>query len=145
MNCVIVDAEPGHVKMLSESLRDGDLLELADFGVRPRNAIWYSYRHSLIRKAAFIDGELAALWGIVGVPLGAVGNLWLLTAPPIERAKFTFVREAQREVAEALEIFPQLFGVVSQRYSAAVKFLTLLGFTIHPASGSLHATFEMKR
>lgn len=145
MNYTIVDALPGHVKMLCANLRANDAAELEDFSMPARSAIWKSYRYSLIRKAAFIDGDLAAMWGVVGVPLGSAGNLWLLTTPIIERAKFTFIREAQREVDEALEIFPMLCGLVSQRYTAAVKFLRLLGFTITPLANGPGATFHMVR
>lgn len=145
MTYVIITAVSGHVSMMCEALRPNDRQELLDFGVSAKRALWGSWRNSLIRKAAFVDGEIAALWGIVGTPLGPEGNLWLLTGNAIEKAKFSFIREARREVEEALEIFPALSGVVSVRYTQAVRFLETLGFTVFPAASGPYSTFRMTR
>lgn len=145
MNYAIVNAVSGHVSMMCEALRPNDKEELKDFGVTAKRALWRSWRASMIRKAAFVDGEIAALWGIVGSPLGIEGNIWLLTGTSIERAKYTFIKEARREVHEALEIFPMLTGVVSIRYTQAVRFLELLGFTVFPAENGPYSTFRMTR
>lgn len=144
MNYIIVDALPGHVNMLVESLREADADECRSFGKPPKKAIWFSFRRSLIRKAAFVDGEIAAMWGIGGTALGTIGDLWLMTTPAIERAPFAFIREARREVAEALELFPAVRGFLSCDYTAAVRFVKLLGFSLRPF-GDGFAVFEKVR
>lgn len=136
MNYMIVDAEAEHVKMLCASLRSDDLDEISRFGVSPRRGLWRSFRVSLLRRAAFVDGEIAAMWGVGGTVLGSEGIVWLMTSDAIERAPFAFVREARSEVATMLQIWPRLVGMVSPDYARAVKFLSLLGFSIIP-NGSL--------
>jgi len=144
MNYMIVDALPGHVNMLVERLREEDAKEIKAFGKLPKKAIWESFRLSFIRKAAFVDGEIAAMWGICGPILGPQGDLWLMTTPAIEKAPWAFVREARREVAEALEIFPSVRGILSCDYKAAVRLVKLLGFSLTPW-GDGFALFEKAR
>jgi hypothetical protein len=45
-----------------------------------------SFRHSFIPpKAVFVDGEIAAIWGMGGAILSDTGAPRLITAPAIER------------------------------------------------------------
>lgn len=144
MNYIIVDALPGHVNMLVERLREADAQECHDIGLAPKKAIWHSFRRSFIRKAAFVDGEIAAMWGICGTVLGPLGDLWLMTTPAIERAPFAFIREAKAEVALALELFPRVRGILSCDYTGAVRLVKLLGFKLTPV-GDGFAVFEKAR
>lgn len=127
---IIRPAEPHHIRSLAERLRDDDMAELQAAGTGPMRALWRSYRQSTYAKVAFVDGELAAAWGLAGEPLGRSGRPWLLTAPSVERAPLAFVKEARKEVALMLTINPVLWGYVDDAYTRAIRLLELIGFTI---------------
>jgi hypothetical protein len=126
----IVPAEPRHISHLGKRLRAEDRAELQAMGIGCCKALWQSYRHSIFSRVALVDGELAAAWGMAGCPLGRVGQPWLLTAEPVERAKVAFVREAREEVAKMLSICPSLYGYVDARYRKAIRLLEMLGFEV---------------
>ncbi len=127
---LIVPAEPRLIRELAERLRLDDVAELQAAGTGPMKALWRSYRASHYAKVAFVDGELAAAWGLAGEPLGRSGRPWLLTAPPVERVKRTFVLEARKEVEQMLRINPVLWGYVDDTYKKAIRLLELIGFSI---------------
>lgn len=130
MTCVIVVAEPAHIRLLSTRLRVEDQAEVEAAGMDARKALWRSFRQATLARTAFVDGEIAAMWGIGGCPLGTLGRPWLLTAPPIEHVKVAFIRESRYEVREMLTLFPELRGFVDARYQRAVRLLQVLGFSI---------------
>lgn len=130
MSYAIVPTEPEHIKLLATRLREDDVTELEAAGQTPQKALWRSYRQSSRSKTAFIDGEIAATWGVGGCPLGKVGRPWLLTAPPIEHARIAFLREGRYEVAEMLMTFEELRGFVDGRYHRALCLLDALGFSL---------------
>ncbi len=99
-------------------------------GVTPEYALEVSLRGSLIAKTAFVDGEIAAMYGVGGVALSAVGEPWLLTAPVIERIPVSFVKECRRGLVTWLDIFPRLEGYVDASYGKACGLLAMLGFTL---------------
>ena len=126
----IVRAEPRHVMAMVGQLRAGDAAEVSAAGATQSRALWRSYRKSIISRAALVDGEMAAIWGVAGCPLGTVGATWLLTTPTVEKAKIAFIREARLEVAWMLEIFPELRGICDARYGRALRLLTAHGFKV---------------
>ena len=127
----IVPTVPAHIAALKRNLRQEDADEILRFGLSVQHALWYSYRRSLIRKTALIDGVVAACWGTSGVFMGNAGTPWLITSPEIKRVSpLRVAREYQKEVAEMLNIFPRLENYVDSSYSAAIRLLEIVGFTI---------------
>jgi hypothetical protein len=96
-----------------------------------------------------IDGEPAVVGGVVGSVLGGEGMPWLLTTAAVERAPVAFVREARRNVQQALVAYPSLANYVHAPYKRAIGFLLLLGFAIDPpepiaATGEMFHRFWMR-
>lgn len=90
-----------------------------------------SFRGSLMPpRAAAIDGEVAAMWGLGGDILSDTGEPWLMTAPPVERAPVSFLRVARAELAAMLAIKPRLENYVAADYRKAVRLLEKLGFAL---------------
>ncbi len=139
----IVPTLPSHIALLADRLRAGDAAEIEAAGITPRRALWRSWKRSVFARTAFVDGEIACVWGCAGAPLGPVGEPWLLTAPAIERAKIAFVREARAQVAEWTAVWPRLEGRVLASYARATRLLHFLGFTLEPprAEGASNALF----
>ena len=130
MDYRIVDTEARHIGALAERLREGDLAEVRAAGITPQRALWRSWRASHFAKTGFVGNEVACIFGCGGSPAGPVGEPWLLTAPAIERAKLTFVREARIQVLLMMAVWPRLEGRVLASYTKAVRFLRALGFTV---------------
>ena len=107
-----------------------DAAEIEITGDGTRQALWRSYRKSIIARTVFIDGEIAAMWGMGGCVLGRIGRPWLLTAPPVERVKVSFLREARAGIATMLSICPELRGYVDAHYTRAIRLLEALRFEI---------------
>lgn len=126
----IVDAEREHVAALVQNMRAEDAAEAEALGLRPRAALWRSFRRSILRRTAFIDGEIAAMWGLCGNLLSDEAMPWLATTPAVERMPVAFVKEGRRAIAEMISIRPVLRNVVPARYTKAVGLLYMLGFKL---------------
>ncbi len=135
---------------MADSLRVADMEELAAAGISARKALWRGYRRSLWPKTAFIDGRIAAMWGLDTTGLGEHGCPWLMTTDVIELMPVAFIREAKEEVRMMLQKCRVLENHVLASYIQAVRLLEVLGFTIdppHPAgkNGALFRRFRMER
>ncbi len=91
-----------------------------------------TFRHSLFAGTAFVDGEIAAMWGLCADMLSDCGEPWLVTTNAVEAIPVTFVREGRRQVARMLAVKPRLENMVAARYQRAVRFLEVLGFVVDP-------------
>lgn len=149
----IVDAEIEHVYLLVDRLRPKDLKEIQRLGIKPKRALYRAFKNSLMCRSAFVDGQIAAMWGI-GValrpglsPLSDLGTPWLHTSDAVERIPLFFVRRAKAEVAAMLAIKKRLESWVDADYAEAVKFIRMLGFVVETpapigADGAMFSRFH---
>lgn len=127
----IAPSEPWDVSKLRNNLRPEDENEILRFGVSIQYALWRSYRRALIRKTAFIDGQIAAMWGCGGTFLGNKGMVWLMTTPEVKKVSpLKFTRIYQEEVNNMLKMFKRLENYVDAEYDCAIRLLDIIGFTI---------------
>lgn len=127
----IIPSEPKHIRMMAEFLRDADKREIEAIGLSAYQGVRRSVRGSLIAKAIFVDGELAALFGVGGNILGDIGEPWLVTSPACEKVSpLLFVKVYQKEVLKMLRLFPCLANYVDASYSKAIKLLENSGFKV---------------
>jgi hypothetical protein len=112
-------------------MRPGERAEAIAMGKEPRRLLRASYRNSLVPpKAAFVDGAIAAIWGLGGDILSDTGAPWLVTAGAIERVPVSFVRIARLELMLMLEVRPHLENYVAADYRKAIRLLETLGFIL---------------
>lgn len=111
-------------------MRTRDRAECEALGVPVRKAVWRSYRHAVVARVAFMDGELAALFGLGGGAFGLVGVPWMFTTPIVERHKLAFLRGARAMRDEFLTATPALENWVHAEYGQACRLLLSLGFTL---------------
>lgn len=127
-----VDAQASHVALLRQNLRPNDANEILRLGVSIEKALWRSYRNSVYRKSAFIDGKIAAMWGVIGSMLTDEGTVWLLTSPEVYKiSPLKFCRIYQEQVKEMLKIFPVLSNYVDIHYVSAIRLLENTGFKVY--------------
>lgn len=128
-NIQIIEATMVHVQRLGLTMNREDREEAEAMGLKAHRALWRSWKYSCLRRAAIIDQEVAAIWGVRGTFLGGTGLVWLVTAPRArEVSPHIFARIYRQEVRKMLEIFPRLENRVDETYKGAVKMLRLSGF-----------------
>lgn len=125
----IVPATIDHVYALARNLRAADAAESESVGVAPAKAIRLSYKTSIIRDTIFVDGELAAMFGMGGT-FGGTGEPWLMTAAPVERVPKSLVYVGRYQVTRMLRICPRLENHVAASYTGALRLVAILGFTV---------------
>lgn len=144
----IVPATAAHIAELKQNLRPEDATEILRFGVTIQHALWYSYRRSLVRKTALIDGAVAACWGCHGVFMGNTAVPWLMTTHEVKKVSpLRFARFYQHEVLQMLRMFPKLENYVDSEYSAAIRLLEIIGFKVNEPEmlqGASVRKFEMR-
>lgn len=115
---------------LAAKLRQEDREEVEALGVDVRLGLRRSFRHAILRKTYFIDGELAAMSGLCGAMLGDIGEPYFLTGPAVERIPVAVVRQARESVREMLSHKRLLEGYVAANYVRAGRMLEMIGFTL---------------
>lgn len=143
-------AEIADVYALARNLRVADAAEMEAAGEPGVRLIRKSFRAALLRFSVFVDGEIAAMWGMGGEALGDIGTPWLLTTPAIERVPVSFVKVGRQNVAAMLRLKPILVNYVDARYTRACRFVEVLGFVLEPPApfgpkGALFRRFEARR
>lgn len=83
----------------------------------------------------YIDGELAALWGVTPMSL-ATGSVvpWLVTTKVIDHHHKTFYKESRRLLAMMRRRYSRLSNAIDSRHAASLRWARRLGFTIAPAA-----------
>lgn len=130
---LVVPSEIGDVYRLAATMRANDRLEATGMGGDPKEMLRASYRNSILRKTMFVDGEIAAMWGLAGVMLSDEGAPWLVTSKAVERAPVSFVKIGHAHLAEMIALRRRLTNVVLASYTSAVRFLQVLGFHLDDA------------
>jgi hypothetical protein len=129
---IIRESLPKDIHEICLSINDEDKAEAEAMGHKPSYLLWKSYRSALIRKTILVDGNIAAMLGVVGVFMGLTGEVYLVTsAAAREVSPFVFVRIYQKELYAMLELFPALESLTDLRYTKAIKTLALSGFEVN--------------
>jgi len=131
----IVPAAPEHVGALALTMRAEDVAEVWAAGRRtPREALFEAVKVSRNPKAALYDGRVLCMFGIA-IPTAVfslVGIPWMLGSAEMPKHARALLRLSRAYIQrESQEFF--LVNYVDARYSAAVRWLRWLGFTIYPA------------
>lgn len=128
----VVKATPDHARRIA--LRPGDAREIAALGMTRDEALQGSLDRSLWAEAYLVDGEVAALMGVILPSLLGGGDpvAWLMTGTPVDRCRKDFLRITRARVAEMLAAHGTLTCNVHAEYAGAIRWLRWLGFTVEP-------------
>lgn len=126
----IIDAEPKHVSAVARRLRQEEVAEVAGAGETARHFMYRLWQKSIYRRAGFVDGEIAAVWGSAGMLLSPVAEVWLFTTPVIDRSPLVFVKTARVEIARMLETKTRIFSACMAGCERSSRLWTALGFTM---------------
>ena len=128
---LIRPAIPGDEKALLSNMRKMDIEECKAFGMSPGRALRTSLDSSLYAKSVWMGDTIIAMIGLSGTIISDAGCPWMLTGNGIETVKFTFARVAINELDKMNKHKRVLSNYVWADYHEAVKFLSLVGFSIH--------------
>lgn len=151
MKIEIVPTTSAHIRALNANLREEDKHEIEIYGFPTNKALWRSFKGSILRRTALIDGEVAAVWGCGGVPMSGQGQPWLMTSNAVDKVSpLRFVRIYQNEVYRMLAVFPRLVNWVDMSYDKAIRLLEIIGFKIGEPeplglNGALYCKFSMEK
>jgi hypothetical protein len=127
---IVLPATPEHVRLLASCLRKEDALAAERTGIPAHRALWRSYKASLYAKTAFIDGKIAAMWGITGTYLGEKGTPWLLISENADEFPFKVAFRYRQELREMLRLFPILEEWVDAKHDKSLRMMKMMGFDL---------------
>lgn len=130
-NVVLVVAEDAHVELVASRMRRSDIDEtLASEGLGPHAALARNIKMGEFARTVFINGEPAAMFGIV--PYGQAWVPWLLTTDVVDKFPLSFWRASKHILAELLKAYPVLVQNIDARYIRALHWAERLGFKVFP-------------
>lgn len=129
-NITIEDTIPLHLRMMSEAMTLDSMETAKRMGMTPLKALWHSYRNSIICKTAFIDGRIAAIWGLNGIMLSDAAKPWLVMTPETQEYPFRVAFRYRKELENMLKLFPVLEEYVPESNEKSIRLLELMGFKV---------------
>lgn len=109
----------------------------AGVGLNPHRELRNTLSQSSYRRAAFLDGRLAALWGVTGTMLSPVGFVWLTLTNEAAGHPMLVLREARRQLDEIMATKSELITTVLRDDQAALRLCAFMGFHVgHDGAGS---------
>jgi hypothetical protein len=134
---------PEHIERID--LREGDAMEIAALGMSKGECLGTTLSRSVWADAYMLDGEVAALMGLIMTSLiGGSPMPWLMTGRPVERFHKSFMRLTRDRTRNMLGQYGTLTCNVHADYARSIRWLEWLGFEIGPARplGRLGAPFR---
>jgi hypothetical protein len=128
----IIPAGREHCVAIAQSMRREQERALLTCGFDPLTEIIRAFEESLEPKAAFIDGSLAALFGVASPSLSPIGELWFILTERAMCCPLAVVKEARRQIDIAHRRYPQLITTLPPGDDRARAFAERLGFRIIP-------------
>lgn len=126
-----IDAKAHHCGQIVRVLRREHRDALIMLGVDAHRELRACFDASYLRRAWFADGRLIGLGGIMGAAMSSSGFIWLALSEQATRYPVAAVKEARRQIAEALATKATLIaGTVTGDFTSA-RFIHALGFTLH--------------
>lgn len=126
----IIDTIPLHLREMADAMQLDSAETAVKMGMTPLKALWSSYRQSIICKSAFINGKLAAIWGISGMMFGDTGRPWLVMTPETQKHPMRVAFRYRQEIKKMLNMFPILEEYVPQTNEKSIRMLELMGFKV---------------
>lgn len=140
-----------HAESLAQVMRPEDIAEVrSSDDWSPIQALAESLRKSEEAWSVFVDGEIAAMYGVSTLSmLGGVGAVWMLTGPALEKHPLAVLRACQRLLPDLLIRHHVLINAIDARYSKALKWAKWLGFElgecVRGQDGTEFYTISLKR
>lgn len=126
----IDDTIPLHLRIMADTMQEHSAVMARRAGLTPLKALWSNYRQSLICKSVFINGNLCAIFGVVGSIMGESAMPWIAMTPEVQEHPMRVAFRFRRELGEMLKLFPVLEDYIEEENESAIRFMRLMGFRV---------------
>lgn len=126
----IVPSKRYHCGRMLRVMRRDHILCLERMGVNVHRELRVAFENSSTCRTAFFDGEIAAMWGVMGSVLSPIGCVWMVLSERAMRRPLWVVKESRKQLADMIvgrhELVTTLLGddPAAQRFAAFVGFHT---------------------
>lgn len=133
MAYLIKDLDEAAIEAIAAEMRAADRMEfdLMSGGKSIPETLNYMKGRSRVAKAAYVDGELVCVFGIIAPAiLSTVGSPWFAATDRINQpdVRRLFLRRSRYELAKLSEGFDKMWNVVEEGNRVAIRWLKWLGF-----------------
>lgn len=126
----IVEAKPWHCGAMARMLRHRHLAIVEQAGVNVHRELRQCFDASAFRRAWLIDGELAAIGGVMGTLASPTGTIWLALSERATRYPLAIVKEARRQIADIMATRQQILTSIVFGDDAARRLAIFLNFHV---------------
>ncbi len=126
----ITETCPFHLREMAETMQSESAERAMRFGTTPLKALWSNYRRSIICKSLFINGKLAAIFGISGIVFSEVGTPWICMTPETEQYPMRVAFRFKKELEQMSKMFPVLEDYLDENNEKGIRFMQLMGFNV---------------
>jgi len=124
----IIDARPYHCGQIARMMRVEHHAALLRMNVPIHKEFRRMFDGSYYRKAALVDGKLAAVWGVESTPINSDGIVWLALAQHAVKHTSMILRQAKRELEALAQTKRHLTTTLIPGDETAMRFAVALGF-----------------
>lgn len=142
MNLTVTEGKLRHCGQICRLMRADHEMVLRRMNVPIHRELRAMFAGSYYTRAAFVDGHLSALWGLLGSMLDPEGLVWMVLAQHAMRYPATVARVAREEIARMAEGKEFLFTTVAAEDEVAQRFAAFLGF--QPKDGGMEPVADRR-
>jgi hypothetical protein len=124
----IVPAKLWHCGAIARYLRVEHAAMLMRTNVPIHRELRATFDRSYYRRAAFVDGHLAAVWGCEGSAISSTGLLWLAMSQYAVKFPMAVLRHARREIDHLAKTKTELVTTLLPDDEPAYRLAIFLGF-----------------
>lgn len=124
----IIEAKPYHCGRIVRMLRREHQNAMTIIGQKAHHELRTCFDHSAFRRAWLIDGQLAAVGGVVGTSLSSAGYIWLALTQEATKYPVAVFKEAKTQLREILQVKRKLVTTTYCDDATATRFAERLGF-----------------
>lgn len=127
------EAKLHHCGQISRAVRSPQLAGAGALGLDAHRELRRCFEASCIRQSYFIDGKLAAMWGLTGTLSDPEGHVWLALNNVATQYPFRVAREAVRSLRGIFPYKHRLTTTIVGMDWASRDFAERMGFhVVHP-------------
>lgn len=133
----VTDAKLRYCGQMVRRLRHEHQMAFAAVGLNPHRELRNTVSSSSEARAAFLDGELVGMWGVVGTLMCPWGFVWLCMSQEATKHPMRALRLARSELDRFMRTRTELFTTVLEGDEAALRLCAFLGFHVeHQGPGA---------
>lgn len=145
MKIEISEMKAWHVGSILRRMRVDHEAALRAMDVDMHSELWAKFQCSYYRRSAFIDGYLAAVWGVEGTSLSSEGLVWLVLSQYALKFPVAVLRHAKAEIRHLARTKTRLVTTLVPDDDAAHRLVIFLGFQPADGFGGKPATTRSSR